>query len=93
MESYDSLFLGLLVASMACAVVVFLRVQLYLADPLRRERNEQWFQQFEAYLRQRYRDPELQWRARAIDSLFHGPRSGRHGRSGGGGGGFIGAPL
>lgn len=89
--SADSLLLALLALAVFGAVLVFLRIQLYLADPRRREYNEQWFAQFEAHLRARYRDRELQWRTQALDGHFQNSRSGRPG--GGGWHGFIGPRL
>lgn len=94
MDSVDILYLGLIGALIICASVVFLRVQIYLADPLRQERNEQWFAQFEAYLRQRYRDRDLQWRTQVLEMQFRDRRPIRTGQRGGGGsGGFSNALL
>lgn len=71
------MFLGFLIVLVLCAVVLFWRVQAYLADPLRHERNEQWFQQFEQNMRQRYRNQELLWRKHILEAQFHDPQAGR----------------
>jgi hypothetical protein len=53
-----------------CALIVFIHVQAYLNDPLRAQKNEEWFEYFEAFMRERYRDPSLKWRYKALDQHF-----------------------
>jgi hypothetical protein len=89
MDGVDSLFLGLMAVLAAAAMVVFFRVQRYLSDPDRQARNEEWFAQFEANLRQRYRNKELLWRTHVLEMQFRDPRAARYGRSGGGGSGHA----
>jgi hypothetical protein len=48
------------------AVLTFIRIQLYMADPGRREFNEKWFAQFESYVNQRYAQGDLAWRATGL---------------------------
>jgi hypothetical protein len=66
----DWLGLVLLAALLEGAILVFLRIQFYLNDPLRKERNEQWFAAFEKQMRQRYTDPRLRWRMEGMGRLF-----------------------
>ena len=68
--------LSLMAALMFCAIILFWRVQAYLADPLRHQRNEQWFQQFEEQMRRRYRNRELHWRKHILEAQFHDPQTG-----------------
>jgi hypothetical protein len=75
MSAGESIYLGLIAALMLCAVALFWRVQVYLADPMRHERNEQWFAKFEQYMRQRYRDRDLHWRTHILEAQFHDPKS------------------
>jgi uncharacterized membrane protein len=92
MADVDAVYLSVLVFMIIVAIVIFLRVQLYLADPRRRELNEQWFARFEEYMRRRYSDGELNWRTYILEAQFREPRN--HGRSrmgGGGHGGSFGA--
>jgi len=94
MPGIDGLYLSLIIAMIVSAIVIFLRVQLYLADPRRQELNEQWFARFEEYMRQRYRDDELHWRTYILEAQFRDPHRDRRRRMGGGGsGGSISAAL
>ena len=61
----------LIAGLLQAAVVVFLKIQRYLGDPLRCERNEQWFEQFEKNQREHYRDRALRWRVEDLGKHFH----------------------
>lgn len=64
-------WLALLFVLAVSAVCIFIDVQAYLADPRRKEYNEAWFAQFEAYMRAEYkRNPELAWRTDCFHSHF-----------------------
>jgi hypothetical protein len=70
MAAAEASWLGALLLLVLAAVLVFWRIQLYLADPRRRELNEEWFARFEEFIRQKYRDPELKRRVHALDGHF-----------------------
>ena len=56
---------------MAISVVVFVDIQLYMVRPEKDKDLEAWFDQFEKYNRDRYRDPDLAWRYYIIERAFH----------------------
>ena len=63
-------WLALPLAMVVVAVYIFIDVQIYLADPHRKEYNEAWFAQFDQYVRSKYKDPELRWRADCFHMHF-----------------------
>jgi hypothetical protein len=58
------------------AVVLFLRIQVYLNDPQRASLNERWFAQFEQNIQKRYSDGAMRWRVEGLSKHFH--RDHRH---------------
>ena len=66
-------------ATLLAATVVFVRVQLYLNDPLRRQLNEEWFAVFEENRARRYLDGELDWRLAALRGHWAGQPEGING--------------
>ncbi|MCH7471996.1 hypothetical protein IIA79_03485 [bacterium] len=75
----EMLPLFVMLVLLAAALWTFITVQIELNDPSRRQRNEEWFEKFEAYIRLRYRDPELAWRVRDLGAAFSRAAS-RNGR-------------
>lgn len=76
-QSWSGLsWLALPLAMVVVAVYIFIDVQTYLADPHRKEFNEAWFAQFESFMRSKYKDPELRWRADCFHMHFDGTRRG-----------------
>jgi len=69
---YSYLELGWWIAWFSTALVVFIWLQAYIADPERKRKNEEWFALFQANLAERYRDPALAWRAHAMEKHFDG---------------------
>lgn len=63
-------WMALLLALVAVAVAVFIRIQAWLNDPRRTEFNERWYAEFESYLKSRYRDDSIRWRAQELSSHF-----------------------
>ena len=66
-------WLGLLslAALLEAAILVFIKIQTYLNDPHRHERNEEWFAAFHRNLQHRYADKALRWRVEGISRHFH----------------------
>jgi len=76
LQDFDTALATLIVVLIAVAVVLFVRIQAYMENPRRKEINEEWFADFEANLRQRYRaDKELSWRMHILEEQFHDPNS------------------
>ena len=60
------IFVVLLLAGTMAAVLIFIRIQLIMADPRRRELEAAWFAAFEENVAQRYDDGEIEWRVRDL---------------------------
>jgi hypothetical protein len=41
-----------------------------MEDPLRKQRNEEWFAQFQSYVASRYREDSIAWRVGVIENSF-----------------------
>jgi len=52
------------------AVLVFIQVWAYYEDPDRKEINDEWFEAFEEYVKERYREGGLGWRAGDLSMHF-----------------------
>lgn len=55
---------------LSIAVLCFIYIQRYLQDPQRQKLNDEWFAQFEAYQRSRYREDGISWRAHDLRHHF-----------------------
>ena len=64
---------GLVLIAMAIvSVVAFVDIQRYMADPLRKEKKEEWFARFLEHNKDSFNDPELAWRYNVIEDSFDG---------------------
>jgi hypothetical protein len=54
----------------SAALLVFINIQSYYNDPLRRQFEQEWYEQFVAAQRRRYADTELDWRAKDLNVHF-----------------------
>jgi hypothetical protein len=75
----DLWLFAVIVLLVLLAVGLFIEIQLYMADPLRRQRNEEWFAQFQAYVASRYREDGMAWRVNVIERGFARPYHGAMG--------------
>ncbi len=67
----DWIWLILLAGLLDAAVLVFIKIQGYLNDPLRQEKNDEWFKRFQHNQQERYQDGELRWRMEGLSRHFH----------------------
>ena len=71
----EAIFWQVVLWTLICgaAVNVFIRIQLYLADPGREEFINEWFEAFEAHQMSRYRAGGLAWRVRDLSMHWNSP--------------------
>ena len=66
-------FAFILAVLLAIAVVAFVDIQLYMFRLQKDKDLDAWFERFEKFNRECYRDPELSWRYYILDKSFHKP--------------------
>lgn len=65
-EIVNLIFVFLLLAGVMAAVGLFVKIQLILSDPGRKEFEKAWYAAFEHNVAQRYDDGEIEWRAKDL---------------------------
>jgi hypothetical protein len=70
MIAWATVMVYLLALFLVLAVIVFAYLQYDINRPEYREENEQWFREFEANQRRRYRDADLHWRIHDLGDYF-----------------------
>lgn len=63
--------------SLGAALLVFINIQIYYANPRRREMERDWAQAFETAQLQRYADSDIEWRAKDLHLHFGHQLTGR----------------
>lgn len=65
------------VLALGGALLVFINVQVYYANPRRRQLELEWAQAFEAAQREQYADRDIEWRAKDLHLHFGHQETGR----------------
>jgi hypothetical protein len=66
----DQWLFAVIVALVMLAVILFIEIQRYMEDPLRKQRNDEWFREFQAYVASRYRADAIGWRVDVFERSF-----------------------